>query len=171
MIRPSLSASYLETKLGPLLAIANDEALLLLDFVRHQDPSAIIARFQRKMGASITMEKTTPIISIESEITHYFEGSLIHFNTPTHPQGSPFQTLVWQELQRVPFGQTKSYADIAAAIGHPKAFRAVARANSTNPIAIVIPCHRVINSNGKLGGYNGGIERKQWLLGHERKVE
>ncbi len=83
--------------------------------------------------------------------------------------GSPFQKQVWKALQQIPHGQTCSYADLAAAIGKPTACRAVANANGANQLAIVIPCHRVINSDGKLGGYGGGVSKKQWLIDHEKK--
>lgn len=82
--------------------------------------------------------------------------------------GSSFQMRVWEELEKIPFGQTRSYQEIATAIGRPTACRAVARANSTNQLAIIIPCHRVINSSGALGGYAGGLSRKQWMLKHEQ---
>lgn len=83
--------------------------------------------------------------------------------------GSPFQKLVWEELISIPYGQTRTYAEQAAAIGKYKAYRAVANANGANQIAIVIPCHRIINSNGDIGGYGGGITRKQWLINHEKQ--
>lgn len=90
------------------------------------------------------------------------------FKTPLFFQGSPFAKMVWEELQRIPFGATRSYAQIATAIGRPTAFRTVARANGANQIAIVIPCHRVINSDSAFGVYGGGILRKGWLINHEK---
>jgi O-6-methylguanine DNA methyltransferase len=110
--------------------------------------------------------------AIMRELEAYFAGIIQEFKTPLFLFsliGSPFQKRVWEELQKIPRGETRSYAEIAKAIGKPSAFRAVALANGANQIAIVIPCHRVINSNGDLGGYGGGIKRKEWLLKHERK--
>ena len=88
---------------------------------------------------------------------------------PTAWLGTPFQHTVWHALQTIPSGETRSYADIAKAIGQPSAYRAVARANGANQLALIVPCHRVINHNGGLGGYGGGLPRKGWLLEHERK--
>lgn len=102
-----------------------------------------------------------------AQLTAYFAGSLKHFDLPLEPIGTEFQKQVWEKLALVPFGSTQSYADIARAINNPKGVRAVGLANSKNPIAIVVPCHRVIGSNGKLTGYAGGLERKEWLLKHE----
>ncbi len=98
----------------------------------------------------------------------YFNGSLKEFKTPIHTLGTQFQKLVWLELTRVIYGSTKSYREQAKAISKPMAFRAVANANGTNQMTIVIPCHRIINSNGSIGGYSGGIARKKWLLEHEK---
>ena len=83
--------------------------------------------------------------------------------------GSPFQKIVWEELMRITFGETRSYGDQAAAMGKPTAYRAVANANGANQLAIIIPCHRIINTNGELGGYGGGISRKKWLINHEKQ--
>ena len=104
---------------------------------------------------------------ITNMVGRYFAGQLKAFTTPLAPTGTPFQKRVWEELQKIPHGETRSYAAIAAAIGRPTAFRAVAQANGANRIAIVIPCHRVINTSGALGGYSSGVERKQWLLQQE----
>ena len=106
---------------------------------------------------------------IENELRFYFEGTLTEFKTPTHLLGSPFQQLVWRELLRIPCGQTRSYLEQAGAIGRHKAYKAVANANGANQLAVIIPCHRIINSNGSLGGYGGGLARKQWLLDHEQQ--
>ena len=99
----------------------------------------------------------------------YFEGKRQDFKTPLFLLGSPFQKRVWEELMKISPGKTRSYAEIAMAIGKPTAYRAVANANGANQLAIVIPCHRVINSNGELGGYGGGIARKKWLIDLEKQ--
>ena len=103
------------------------------------------------------------------QLTCYFDGSLQRFRLPLALIGTAFQQAVWQALQQIPFGETRSYQQIANAIGNPKAVRAVGMANSRNPVAIVIPCHRVIGANGQLTGYAGGLEKKAWLLQHEQQ--
>ena len=101
------------------------------------------------------------------QISEYFEGSRQKFELPIALRGTEFQREVWQGLQSISFGQTVSYGDLARAIGKPSAVRAVGSANGDNPISIIVPCHRVIGSNGSLTGYGGGLERKEWLLKHE----
>jgi len=97
----------------------------------------------------------------------YFSGRELGLPGPLDVRATAFQRRVWQELQKIPYGRTRSYSEIAQAIGHPKAVRAVARACATNPVAVVIPCHRVIRADGSLGGYGGGLARKRALLSHE----
>ncbi len=101
------------------------------------------------------------------QISEYFAGSRQEFDLPITMDGTEFQQQVWQELRSIPFGQTVSYGDVARSIGKPSAVRAVGAANGDNPVSIIVPCHRVIGSNGGLTGYGGGLERKQWLLKHE----
>jgi AraC family transcriptional regulator of adaptative response/methylated-DNA-[protein]-cysteine methyltransferase len=123
------------------------------------------------MKAAIVPGVTEPLRSIELELKNYFEGKLKIFTTPLFLLGSPFQQRVWKELLKIPYGTTRSYAAQATSMGEPKAIRAVANANGANQLAIVIPCHRIINTNGALGGYGGGIARKEWLLQHEVKYK
>ncbi len=164
-----LKASWIDTPLGPMLTIADDQALYLIEFIDRRGLEKEIERLGKKTKFFIVPGKSNPIIQIEGEIEEYFSGKIREFKTPLFLLGSPFQKRVWEELQKIPSGETRSYAEIAKAIGKPSAFRAVALANSANQFAIVIPCHRVINSNGELGGYSGGIKRKEWLLNHERE--
>lgn len=103
----------------------------------------------------------------KQQLVEYFSGQRHHFDLPLNAQGTAFQQRVWQQLQTVDYGNTASYADIARAIDNPKGVRAVGMANSRNPIAIVVPCHRVIGANGTLTGYAGGLDKKEWLLRHE----
>ncbi|WP_068774950.1 bifunctional transcriptional activator/DNA repair enzyme AdaA [Paenibacillus sp. FJAT-26967] len=165
-----LKAAWLDTRLGPMIAIADEEALYLLEFVDRRGLEREVERLRKRTKSAILPGYTAPIRSIENELTHYFEGSLTQFNTPVVYLGSSFQREVWEQLQKIPPGQTSSYAGLAAAIGKPGSYRAVAQANGANQLALVIPCHRVINSNGDLGGYGGGISRKQWLLNHEMTI-
>ena len=167
--RAILKASWLDTKLGPMLAIADEEALYLLEFVDRRGLEREIERLRKKTKRAIIPGITEPIRLIGRELEEYFEGRRQEFKTPLFLRGSPFQKRVWEELRKIPFGETCSYTEIAAAIGTPMAFRAVANANGANQLAIVIPCHRVINSNGEPGGYGGGIIRKKWLIDLEKK--
>ncbi|WP_088830464.1 bifunctional transcriptional activator/DNA repair enzyme AdaA [Paenibacillus tyrfis] len=164
-----LKASWLDTQLGPMIAIADDESLYLLEFVDRRGLEREVERLRRRTKSAVIPGSAPPIRSIESELEDYFEGKLTEFKTPLRLLGSPFQKRVWEQLREIPPGQTTSYADIAKAIGKPGAYRAVAQANGANQLAILIPCHRVINLNGDLGGYGGGISRKRWLLSHEKK--
>jgi methylated-DNA-[protein]-cysteine S-methyltransferase len=101
------------------------------------------------------------------QIREYFEGNRREFDVVLDPQGTPFQKAVWRRLLEVPYGHTASYGDIAKAVGNPKGVRAVGGANGRNPIAIIVPCHRIIGSDGSMTGYGSGIWRKEWLLEHE----
>lgn len=159
-----LKTSQIDTPLGPMVAIADDEVLYLLDFADRKGLE------KKKMKFSTVPGKSKPIQQIEAELEGYFSGKIHEFKTPLFPMGTPFQKRVWEELQKIPNGETRSYAEMAAAIGKPTAFRAVALANGANTFAIVIPCHRVIKSNGDLCGYGGGVKRKEWLLKHESKT-
>jgi AraC family transcriptional regulator of adaptative response/methylated-DNA-[protein]-cysteine methyltransferase len=164
-----LKASWIDTKLGPMIAIADEAGLYLLEFVDRRGLEREVERLRIKTKAAIIPGITDPIKSITLELKSYLEGKLKEFNTPLHLLGSPFQKLVWEELMRIPYGQTRSYMAQAVSIGKNKAYRAVANANGANQLAIIIPCHRIINSNGDLGGYGGGITRKKWLLEHEAR--
>lgn len=164
-----LKASWLDTPLGPMLAVSDEQALYLLEFVDRRGLEREIERLRNKANAAIIPGDSSPIQSIEKELELYFSGSLKQFKTPICLIGSPFQKKTWQALIDIPYGETRSYMQQAQIIGKPLAYRAVANANGANQLAIVIPCHRVINANGELGGYGGGISRKQWLLDHERR--
>jgi methylated-DNA-[protein]-cysteine S-methyltransferase len=109
-----------------------------------------------------------PFSQTKPQLDAYFAGELTTFDIPLTMQGTPFQQQVWQALTTIPYGTTLSYGELAQQLGQPHASRAVGLANGRNPVSIVVPCHRVIGANGKLTGYGGGIERKHWLLTHER---
>lgn len=159
----------IKTPLGPMLAIADDHELYLLDFIDRDDLAAEIYKLQQALHCDIETGDTCVLKQITFEMTNYFSGKNLTFTTPVALRGSAFQQKVWRQLSHIPHGTTQSYLDIAKAIRRPKAFRAVANANGANRLTILIPCHRVINHNGKLGGYGGGLARKQWLLEHERQ--
>ncbi len=116
------------------------------------------------------VEDEAPLAESIRQLHAYFAGKLRDFDLPLAPEGTPFQRRVWQELLKIPYGETISYGELARRIGKPHASRAVGLANGANPISIVIPCHRVIGSNGHLTGYGGGLKNKQWLLALERGV-
>ena len=114
-------------------------------------------------------EDPTPFQQVIEQLRAYFEGELHEFSVALDPEGTPFQTRVWRELERIPYGETISYGQLAERIGNPKASRAVGLANGSNPIPIIVPCHRVIGSNGKLTGYGGGLPIKEKLLALVRR--
>lgn len=155
----------LNTPLGPMIAIADDFGLYVLDFEDNPDLPKMKAEFELVDGGKAVLSL------MQKELQAYFEGTLTNFTVPLAPQGTVFQKRTWSALSKVPYGTTQSYADIATAINKPTAFRAVANANGVNPIAIIIPCHRIIKSSGDLCGYRGGIDRKQWLLAHEKRKQ
>jgi len=148
-------------------AIADEQLLYCLEFSDQLQDERNLEQLKQKLGLSFATGRTPLIDLLEAELHAYFAGTLHLFTTPMMPLGSPFQQTVWQALQKIPYGQTCSYAQLAAAVGKPSACRAVAQANGANSLSIIIPCHRVINSNGELGGYNGGLQKKIWLLNHE----
>lgn len=163
-----LKAAWLDTPLGPMIAIASDTALYLLEFVDRRALEREIQVLREKTQSAIIPGKTAPIACIEKELETYFKQGRVDFKTPLSLLGSDFQKAVWQALMAILPGQTCSYAQIANTIERPLAYRAVARANGANQLAIIVPCHRVINSNGELGGYGGGLSRKAWLIHHEK---
>jgi O-6-methylguanine DNA methyltransferase len=125
-----------------------------------------LAWLERRVPIAAVVEgaKVEPLWQAMDQLQRYFAGERLQFSCPLDLRGTAFQVAVWQELYRIPYGQTCTYAQIAAAIGHPKAVRAVGAANGANPVAVIVPCHRVIGSNGTLTGYGGGLPMKQWLL-------
>ena len=161
---------WISSPLGPLVAGATSEGLCLLEFT---DRRMIEAQFQTvhsRLGRPLVPGTNDHLELVSDELTRYFDGTLQTFTVPLSYPGTEFQRQVWEELLEIPYGETRSYQDIAKAVGDRNAVRAVGRANGLNRIAIVIPCHRVVNKNGDLGGYGGGLRRKEYLLDHEMKV-
>lgn len=163
-----LKADWIDTPLGPMCAIGDDDGLHLLEFSDRRGLEREIERLRLRKKAAIIPGQTKPIQAIKEELAAYFLGTLKTFKTPIHLMGSDFQKRVWQALLEIPYGQTRSYLQQAMVVGNDKACRAVANANGANQLAIIIPCHRIINSNGELGGYGGGVMRKKWLIEHEK---
>jgi AraC family transcriptional regulator of adaptative response/methylated-DNA-[protein]-cysteine methyltransferase len=165
----ALYANWIDTPLGPMLAIADEAYLFLLEFVDRRGLEKEIERLRSRLKISIIPGKTRITDQIEEELAAYFNGTFLTFITPCFLLGSAFQKSVWAALQTIPVGKTCSYLEIAKLIGKDSAYRAVANANGANQLALIIPCHRVINESGELGGYGGGISRKRWLINHEKQ--
>lgn len=164
IISSTINTICISTPIGNMRATANQAALLSLEFIK---PTELANVAYSQPNPSSRNNKI--IYSIQQELQDYFSGALKTFKTPIQFTGSNFQCLTWQQLQNIPYGATWSYKQQATAMNMPTAFRAVANANGANRLAIIIPCHRVINSNGNLGGYAAGTNRKKWLLEHEQK--
>ncbi len=146
--------SYYKSPLGPIKIVGNQDCILSLDFVEEVLPDDADLPFCLK--------------ECLKQIDEYFNGERKDFFLNLQPAGTDFQKSVWRQLEKIPYGETLTYGEIAGAIGKPSASRAVGSANGRNPIAIIIPCHRIIGSDGSLTGYGGGLWRKEWLLKHER---
>lgn len=164
----ALKTSFIKTPLGSMIAIADEKALFLLEFLKSKGLESNILRLQKATQSCLDEGRTAITIMAEQELEAYFHGKLTRFSTPVHFTGTAFQEKVWHALTQIPYAETRSYSEQAGLIGHPSSCRAVANANGANPLAILVPCHRIINHDGKLGGYAGGIERKTWLLQHEK---
>ncbi len=137
-----------------------------LEIVEEND-CLVEVRFLDDESISISQNPKGILKDAIQQLGEYFSGSRTEFKLPLSPKGTDFQKKVWDELQNIEFGKTVSYMDIAKRLGDPKVIRAAGTANGKNPIAVIIPCHRVIGSDGSLTGYSGGLKRKQWLLEHE----
>ena len=151
--------------LGAVRVVTDDECLRALDFADYEQRMQTL--LARHYGEVCLLEKRDPL-GASSAVARYFAGEFDALNAiPTATQGTAFQRAVWRSLCEIPAGTTISYGELARRIGKPAASRAVGLANGSNPIAIAVPCHRVIGANGDLTGYGGGLERKRWLLMHE----
>ncbi|HXV86113.1 MAG TPA: methylated-DNA--[protein]-cysteine S-methyltransferase [Gemmatimonadales bacterium] len=162
-----VTVTWLESPVGPLIAGATSEGIGLLEFSDRRMLETQFETVRRRLGP--LLPGTHPLLEqLRAELNEYFAGTRRSFSVPLVYPGTPFQVKVWEALCRIPYGETVSYEQLSWAVGRPGAQRAVGHANGQNPIAIVIPCHRVVNKNGKLGGYGGGLWRKQLLLDLER---
>jgi O-6-methylguanine DNA methyltransferase len=167
-----LFRSLFETPIGPMMALASDEALCALEFSNPTRLGRLDARLRRWFGSCQIEDRAGPILAQTREwLACYFQGISTAADIPLDMRGAAFELRVWAALRDIPPGETTTYGAIAKRIGSPGASRAVGMANGANPIALIVPCHRVIGSNGTLTGYGGGLDRKAWLLGHERKLE
>lgn len=159
-----INHTRLATPLGSILAAANSAGIIFLEFIDDGEPTSRLRILARQLGQELRCGENPHIAQLAVELDEYFAGTRRHFDTPLAPFGTEFQQKVWRSLLEIPYGETWSYAEQARMIGAPRAVRAVARANGMNPIVIVVPCHRVIGSDGRLTGYAAGLWRKERLL-------
>jgi AraC family transcriptional regulator of adaptative response/methylated-DNA-[protein]-cysteine methyltransferase len=160
--------AWIDSPIGPLVAGASSDGLCLLEFSDRRMLQTQIETVRRRFNRAVVPGESPLFNQLREQLQAYFAGDLRQFSLPLVAPGTPFQERVWAELQRIPYGATRSYEDLARAVGAPDAQRAVGHANGLNRLAILIPCHRVINKNGKLGGYGGALWRKEALLHLER---
>ncbi len=146
---------------GPILLVSNGKAL----------SGVYVSKTKQPAAEALQMAKNDPVLKeAQKQLKEFFSGKRKNFSLPLAPNGTPFQKKVWQALQRIPYGKTISYRELAKNVGLPKAARAVGNANGRNPFCIVVPCHRVIAADGGIGGYSSGLPNKRWLLAHENKA-
>ena len=160
----------IETPLGTMIACANENGICMLEFSDRKALPTELKEISKHFDANIVQGENPHFKTLEKELEEYFEGKLKDFTVPLAPVGTDFQKKVWEILRTIPYGTTRTYQQQADILGNPKAVRAVANANGLNKISIIIPCHRVIGSNGTLTGYGGGIWRKQKLLELEKAI-
>jgi AraC family transcriptional regulator of adaptative response/methylated-DNA-[protein]-cysteine methyltransferase len=166
---PVIKVTRTATPLGPMLIGCTADALVLLEFVDRRQLAAQIERVGRRTKAVFVPDESPLAERTSTQVREYFEGSRRAFAVPLQLVGSSFEREVWEALLEIPFGETRSYADVARRVGRGAAVRAVGRANSMNAVAVVVPCHRVVGSDGRLVGYGGGLWRKERLLELERR--
>ncbi|MBE9140116.1 methylated-DNA--[protein]-cysteine S-methyltransferase [Nodosilinea sp. LEGE 07088] len=167
-----IAVELIETPIGLMVAGAVDDGLCLLEYSDPRRLERHYAALRQRLGCAVLPVSHPHLTTLKTELQRYFAGEfggdLSPFTVPLAFQGTPFQTTVWEELRRIPYGETIAYDELAQRIGQPTAMRAVARANGSNRISIVVPCHRVIGKDGSLTGYGGGLWRKRLLLELER---
>lgn len=159
--------TVIPSPLGPLTAAATDEGICLLEFEPRTERT--VRWFSQHFGCDAVPGEHRHLQRLRTELNEYFSGQLKSFEVPVVLAGTDFQQQVWRELCRIGYGKTCSYGDIARRVGRPAGVRAVGQANGRNPVCIIVPCHRVVNTGGRLGGYGGGLWRKQFLLDLEQR--
>lgn len=164
-----LIAERIDTPLGTMVAVADDDGLRLLEFADRRALEREIGVLRSRLRTNVVPGEHRHLHAIRKQLAGYFAGTRLDFDVPLAPVGSEFQVRTWDVLRSIPAGETRSYSWMAERLKVPGARRAVGRANGTNMLCLVIPCHRVIRADGTLCGYGGGVWRKKWLLDHERK--
>lgn len=170
IMNPILTSSRITTPLGDMLALFSQHGLCLLEFTDYARLPVAVHAVEQALGSTAIAQTTDPSRRLQHELDEYFARRRNRFTIPLDLIGTPFQKTIWQALLAVPYGTTRSYREQARQCGKPTAIRAVAAANGSNKIAIIVPCHRIIGSNGSLTGYAGGLARKQALLTLEQAV-
>lgn len=165
--KPVIHFQRIGSPLGDIIAASRDNRLCLLEFADKRKPEKILKRLSVPKGAAVEEKNDEVLSKTGLQLKLYFSGRLNKFDLRLDPRGTDFQKGVWKQLTRIPSGKTTNYGTIAGRVGNPKAARAAGTAIGSNPISIVVPCHRVIGKSGDLTGYAGGIWRKKWLLEHE----
>jgi O-6-methylguanine DNA methyltransferase len=164
-----IRVAWIDSPLGPLLAAAQDDGIVLLEFTERRMLEAQFDTLRRHFRCALVPGEHPLLAQLKGELAEYFAGTRRAFTVPLAYPGSDFQRAVWRGLLDIPYAETRSYEDLARVVGRPGACRAVGTANGRNRIAILIPCHRVVNKSGQIGGYGGGVWRKRWLLALERE--
>jgi AraC family transcriptional regulator, regulatory protein of adaptative response / methylated-DNA-[protein]-cysteine methyltransferase len=159
----------IESPLGELIAGATDDGVCLLEFIDGKRADSECRDLVRLLNQPLEEGENKHLILLRKQLNEYFNGNRKEFTVSLVTPGTEFQMKVWRELLEIRYGTTRSYQEQANAMNRPDSVRAVANANGTNRVSIIIPCHRVIGSNGSLTGYGGGLRRKKWLLDHEKK--
>jgi len=165
---PDLLTASIDTPIGRMVAIASDAGVCVLEFLDSRTAPSSARAFAKRHGAKSVSGTNRHLDRLRAELDAYFAGELRRFETPLDLRGTPFQKAVWKRVARAPYGRTLTYAQVAARAGRPSAVRAAGHANGRNPVSILVPCHRIVGSDGKLHGYGGGLWRKRWLLELER---
>jgi AraC family transcriptional regulator of adaptative response/methylated-DNA-[protein]-cysteine methyltransferase len=166
-----LFAERIDSPLGPMIAVADDQGLRLLEFIDRRATERELSILRKRLRTNVVPGEHPHLDAVRAQLADYFSGKNLEFNLPLAPIGSGFQLRAWDVLRSIPVAETRSYSWMAERLGNPGASRAVGRANGTNMICIIIPCHRVIRADGSLCGYGGGLWRKKWLLDHERRAK
>ncbi|ETZ21336.1 methylated-DNA--[protein]-cysteine S-methyltransferase [Pedobacter sp. V48] len=163
-----INMTEIATPLGPMLAGATSKGVCLLEFTNRIRLEKEFTDLQNLLNAVMVAGRNSYLDQLENELTEYFEGKRKTFFVPLHTPGNDFSQAVWKTLQEIPYGKTCSYKEQAEMMNNPKAIRAIASTNGRNRLAIIVPCHRVIGSDGNMTGYAAGIDKKKWLLKFER---
>jgi methylated-DNA-[protein]-cysteine S-methyltransferase len=182
-VKQSPQVAYCLSPLGALEIYANAAGISAVHFPDVQKDRSLAGARHQDVNSTATQSDDFQLLSVQAEgeialllqqaaaqLAAYFAGVRKSFDLPLAASGTAFQQQVWQQLCRIPYGQTQSYGELALRLGNKNAMRAVGAANGRNPIAIIVPCHRVIGADGKLTGYAGGLDRKVWLLQHEQRI-
>ena len=170
MASEEVQYTIVESPIGEFLAGTTSKGVCLFEFADRGGLQCIQARIRKRYKMEMVEGKNELLNEVEKQAGEYFNGKRAEFDLPLDQKGTAFELSVWNELMKIPVGKTCSYGEMAERLGKPGAARAVGKANGANYIAVIVPCHRVIEAGGELRGYGGGLWRKKWLLDHERAM-